>query len=155
MTHWKSMHESEYLTAVEFNGRTPTWTIVMVKAVPLPVLKKGKDTNPNEPPKERSKPVVFFKEVDRGLVLNKTNGPCFEAMFGADVEGWANKRVTLQAEPVQVGPKKELGIRVVGSPDITKPIKVTIEHPRKRPVDVVMQPTGKQPARTPGQDDGP
>jgi hypothetical protein len=149
VTHWKSLSPGKYLTANEFNGRTPTFTITGARGELMPVMDDGKGKGEKkDEAKERDKGVVYFTEIDRGLVLNKTNGTCLEAMFGPDVEGWVGKRVTLHAVPVQVGPKRELGIRVVGSPDLKQLVVATIVAPRKKPVDIRLMPTGgeKKPA---------
>src|SRR5688572_17451645 len=42
-----------------------------------------------------TKGVVFFAEVDRGLVLNKTNSRTIAAMYGIDTDEWTGKKVTL------------------------------------------------------------
>jgi hypothetical protein len=143
---YRAMFKGEYLTAPEFGGRTPTFTITQVKMVRLLAGDDGS---------EKDKGVLLFKETERGVVLNKTNAQSIAAMFGNETDGWIGKRVTFHATEVQVGPKKDLGIRVLGSPDITKPITATITLPRKKPKPVVLQVTGekKPAAREPGCDD--
>jgi hypothetical protein len=131
---YRTMFESDYLTATEFKGRTPTFTITGVALKKLPNPETGE---------ERTKGVIAFREVPKGWVMNRTNAQCLAAMFGGDTEAWVGKRVTLHAVEVQVGPKKDMGIRVVGSPDIEKPVVATIVLPRKKPRPMTLAPTGK------------
>jgi hypothetical protein len=44
---------------------------------------------------EIEKPVVYFTEFPKGLVLNKTNGDVLYDLFGNDSDLWKGKRVTL------------------------------------------------------------
>ena len=41
------------------------------------------------------KPVLFFQDDDRGLVLNKTNTRTIGAAYGYETDAWAGKRVIL------------------------------------------------------------
>ena len=72
--------------------------------------------------------------------MNKTNVACLKTLFGSETNGWVGHKVTLCTQATNTGP----GIRVLGSPEITAPIKVTIKMPRKRPVEMTMQPTAGQ-----------
>lgn len=130
--HWKALFKGDYIAAVEFGDKQPTLKIANVKLCKLE----------SEDGRQKDKGVVFFEGKDRGWVLNRTNATCLGAMFGDDIEAWSGKRVTLYATMVQVGKKKEPGIRVKGSPDIAEPMKVEIKLPRKKPQWVTMLPTG-------------
>lgn len=134
--NWTTLFKGAYITAVELDGKTVTLTVSDVTKELVADPESGE---------EREKGIVHFKETDRGWVLNRTNGSCLAAMFGDMTGGWLGKRVTLYATPVQVGPKRELGIRVKGSPDIREPVPVTIKLPRRKPISVTMQPTGSAP----------
>jgi hypothetical protein len=135
--HYKKMLVGDYIAAVELDSRTPTLTIRAIKSEMMESIGKPGDSEPaavgKQAPKKKKKWIVFFKEMDRGWVLNRTNILCLAAMFGEDSDGWVGKRVTIYAEMVRVGPKTEPGIRVKGSPDITAPVVAVIELPRKRP----------------------
>ncbi|HSN69049.1 MAG TPA: hypothetical protein VLV48_07375 [Thermoanaerobaculia bacterium] len=130
---WQAMFQGDFISAVEIENKTPTLTIREVKGA----------TMEDEKGKKQGKAVVYFREIKRGWVLAKTNALCIAAMFGDECDGWIGKRVTIHSEIVQVGPDKAPGIRVSGSPDIDKPIAVTIKLPRKKPRKMFMQPTGK------------
>ena len=75
---------------------------------------------------DRDKGVVWLDEDPRGLVLNVTLTVILRDLFGVDLEGWHGKRVTLYNDTsVRRGPKVVGGIRIKGSPDIAKTVKIT------------------------------
>jgi hypothetical protein len=131
--HYRALSIGDYLQATEFNGRVPTFTITQIVIKDLPSLK-----NEGE---EQSKGVIYFRELKRGWVINRTNGESMNAMFGKETNDWIGKRVTLRAEDVQVGKKMDMGIRVVGSPDIKAPVTFDLCLPRKKPKKVRLVPT--------------
>lgn len=131
--HYRRLFVGDYLQATEFDGRVPTFTVTRVEIKDLPSLK-----NEGE---EQSKGVIYFREVKRGWVINRTNGEAMNAMFGPETDRWIGKRVTLRAEEVQVGPKKDMGIRVVGSPDIKAAVTFDLCLPWKKPKKVRLVPT--------------
>lgn len=135
--HYRRLFIGDYLQATEFDGRVPTFTIARIEIRDLPSLKKEGE--------EQSKGVIYFQETKRGWVPARTCGECLAAMFGERTEGWIGKRVTLHAEQVQVGKKMDMGIRVVGSPDIKAPVTFELCLPRKKPKKMRLVPT------TPGQ----
>jgi hypothetical protein len=131
--NWKLMFKGEYIAAVEMGDKTPTLTI---KGVKLCKLEDDKG-------RQKDKGIVFFKEIDRGWVLCKTNAMCLARMFGDDTNDWTGKRVTLFSTPVQVGKEKQPGIRVKGSPDLSSAMTVEIKLPKKKPFTMRMQVTAK------------
>lgn len=44
-----------------------------------------------------TKPCVYFQEVNRGLLLNKTNANAITMLYGADTDRWAGQRIELYA----------------------------------------------------------
>lgn len=128
---YRLMFKGDHISAAEFAGKVPTLTIKDVRLVRMEDEKKG----------EREKGVVHFHETDRGWVINRTNAESLAHMFGPDTDHWAGKRVTLRAEQVRFGKETVPGIRVVGSPDIPKPVSFELKLPRKRPVKVTLQVT--------------
>lgn len=128
---------NDYLSAAEFADEHRTYKIRGIKGAQIESMdadKKGKYAG---------KPIVYFEGEERGWIISKTAMECIAGMFGYKISAWIGKRVTLHAELVQVGPKKEPGIRVTGSPDIDKAITVTIKLPKKRPEVVKLIPTDK------------
>lgn len=132
MPSWKSLFKSDhFISAVELENKKPTLTITRIQSVKLE----------QEDGREKDKPVIFFKEIHRGWVFCKTTGFCLASMFGEDFSLWVGKRVTLHAEPVQVGRETQPGIRVTGSPDIDKPLMVKIKLPKRKAFTVKLIPT--------------
>jgi len=58
------------------------------------------------------KPVLFFEEIEKGLVLNKTNANAISGHYGSNTEAWTGKKVALFATEVEFAGKMTLGIRV-------------------------------------------
>lgn len=139
----------EYLAAVEWpEGKQYTLTIEGVKKVQLESIALGDDEG-GSTKKVRDRGVVYFRETRRGWVLNKTCAQCLIAMWGTETDNWIGKRVTLYATPVQVGRKREPGIRVAGSPDLAQTITAIVKLPRKRdqPVKLVKTTRGSAPVQ--------
>lgn len=95
--------------------------------------------------------IIFLKETEKQILLNKTNGLCLRGMFGRKLGDWKGKRITIYQDSVRFGPDMVDAIRIWGSPDIDRDMQVTITLPRKKPVTMTMHKVvpGKeqQPAR--------
>lgn len=61
---------------------------------------------------QEEKPVVYFEETDKGLLLNKTNANTIAQLHGPETDGWPGKQITLFATDVDFGGKMTLAIRV-------------------------------------------
>lgn len=59
-----------------------------------------------------TKPVVYFQEIDKGLVMNKTNAESIGQLYGERIDGWPGKKITLFTTEVSFQGKPMLGIRV-------------------------------------------
>ncbi len=98
-----SAFPSKYLKAdadVDDDGRIFTIKGVKVENV-------GKDDD------AESKPVVYFEETDKGLVLNKTNANFIVTILGDDdTDAWKGQQITLIATDVEYQGKLLRGIRV-------------------------------------------
>lgn len=55
---------------------------------------------------------IMFHELDKGLVLNKTNADMIGDLYGKDTDGWLGKQVMLFTAPVDYQGKKVNAIRV-------------------------------------------
>lgn len=132
---WDELYEGRFLKAGHLNGQMVTFTIADVIVDEL-LGDKG----------EQKKGIIRFREDERELALNKTNGKYLLAMFGRRVAEWKGKRVTLKPDKTKFGPEVVDCIRIFGSPDISAPVKVTIKQPKRKPVEVVLQPTKELPA---------
>lgn len=79
-------------------------TILTIRKVALESVGQGDD--------QEEKPIVFFSEIDRGLVLNKTNAGTIAGLYGAETDDWIGKQITLYSTEVSFQGKQMLGLRV-------------------------------------------
>lgn len=91
---------SKYLKSDELEGDV-TYTI---KTVEIETLGQGKD--------KEDKPIIYFKETEKGLACNKTNANIISGLYGNETDGWIGKQVTLFATEVQFGADMVMAIRV-------------------------------------------
>ena len=74
---------SKYLKAADF----PTETRLIMNHVQMEALGQGDD--------QESKPVLYFKDVEKGLVLNKTNANAISDQYGDDSAEWFGQPLIL------------------------------------------------------------
>ena len=108
MPKLSDMYPSNYLRAADFEDGDSVLTIKQVEEDSIGQGKDAKDVW-----------VCYFKEEDKGLVLNKTNSNTIATLYGDDTDDWAGKPVTLYATEVQFQDKM-----VDGHPRPVKPPKV-------------------------------
>ena len=58
------------------------------------------------------KPVVYFENKEKGLVLNKTNATVIAAGYGPETDGWVGKPITLYPAKVSFQGQMVAAIRV-------------------------------------------
>jgi hypothetical protein len=104
------MFPSKYVRAADLRGKPVTKTIKKVQIDPLQ-MKGGK--------KER-KPVVYFSDAEKMLVLNKTNAMMIAKLLGPETDAWAGKRITMFPTTDRFGREIVDCIRIKGSPDAIK-----------------------------------
>lgn len=142
--HYTAMLVGQFIKAGEFGTgefpMQPTWTISRVALEKLESISMN-DTD-GAAGKLKTKGIIYFKEIGTGWVLNRTNILCLVEMWGTDTDAWVGKRVTLYRADVRVGAKMDVGIRIKGSPDITKEVTVMVKLPRRKPIPMTMHPTG-------------
>lgn len=56
--------------------------------------------------------LLMFHELDKGLVLNKTNADTIGELYGKNTDGWVNRQVMLMTMPVDYQGKKVQAIRL-------------------------------------------
>lgn len=95
------MYPSKYLKAEDIDGED---AVVTVHSVQMEDMGQGEDTE--------SRPVVYFEELDKGLVLNRTNANTVSGLHGPETDSWTGKKITLYATEVDYKGKVTLGIRV-------------------------------------------
>lgn len=95
------VYPSKFLKGDDIEQETP---VIITKLV----FEKMKD----EDGREEEKPVLLFKGVDKGLVLNKTNATRIADQHGDETDNWPGKRITLTTESVTAFGKTQWAIRV-------------------------------------------
>ncbi len=88
---------SDYLRALDLQGRDVN---VVIDAVRMEQLG-------GEP-----KPIVFFRNKQKGMVLNKTNANNIAAVYGPETDGWAGRPITLYPTQVDFQGRSVPAIRV-------------------------------------------
>jgi len=61
---------------------------------------------------EKAKPILSFKEIDKRLVLNKTNRGVLQEAFGNDMRRWAGHRIVLFPAMVDFRGKSVQAVRL-------------------------------------------
>ena len=58
------------------------------------------------------KPVLYFQEIEKGMVLNKTNCDTISNLYGPETDDWTGKRITIFATEVEFRGRQTLALRV-------------------------------------------
>lgn len=128
-THFDELYPGRFLKAGLFKGKPVTLKISQVLQEDLEG-EKG----------VQKKAILCFAHTDKQLVLCKLNGLCVKAMFGAAVQAWVGKRVTLfgtaEIAPMRRG---EECIRVWGSPDIASDMQTVVTLPKRKPITIPLR----------------
>jgi hypothetical protein len=90
---YDTLYGSKYFSVTDLHGQQPRREIGKVEVVEL----KEKDGN------TKKKFLVYFKDEDKPLVLNKTNAAKLSAMYGKDRSRWIGVTVELYAEMTSLG----------------------------------------------------
>jgi len=88
---------SNYLRAADLGNNMPK---VVISHVAMEELGDG------------HKPVVYFQNKEKGLVLNKTNSALISVAYGDDTEDWAGREIILYSTPVSFQGRMVDAIRV-------------------------------------------
>jgi hypothetical protein len=102
MSDYRGMFDREYLGAWDVAGRDYTLEITRVVVAELT----------GEGGRKNKKSVVYFKEAQKGLALNKTNARTIAGLYGNDTRAWVGKRVTLFATTTTFGRETVECIRI-------------------------------------------
>lgn len=100
----KELFPSKYLKAddvEEFGGEVN----VTIKGI------RCEEMQDNEGAKE-DKPVLYFNQHAKGMVLNRTNADRISAVYGDESDEWRGKSITLYTEQVTAFGKTTNAIRV-------------------------------------------
>jgi hypothetical protein len=61
---------------------------------------------------EEFKPILYFGELEKGIVLNKTNANIIKELYGEVIEEWVGKRIQLCSRMVEAFGESQAAIRV-------------------------------------------
>jgi hypothetical protein len=142
---------SRYLKAEEIAELCPM--TVTIKEVVAEILKSRDKGNAEE-----NKPVVYFEEIEKGIILNKTNWYTIAGMHGDDSDMWPGKQIALVVVDVDAFGDVVSAIRV--KKPAAKVAKKTIEyHPvvkagRVQEDKQLPTPPAPKPAPASAPDDG-
>lgn len=93
---------SKYVRAADLNGKTVTLTIQ--KCVMEEMMNHSKE-------KER-KPVLYFRNATKGLVLNRTNGMIIANLYGDETDEWVGRKISIYPTKVKAFGELQDAIRV-------------------------------------------
>lgn len=91
----------KYVRGAHLQGRRVTLTIAGVQ---LEEVHAGGEA--------AEKPVLYFKETKKGLILTPTNQRVLADLFGDDVAACVGQRITLEAVRLKVAGRETLPIRL-------------------------------------------
>lgn len=77
------------------------------------------------------KPVLFFKEYEKGVVLNKTNSNNIARMYGTETDDWPGKTVVLGTEMVTYQGETKPSIRIWPP---KRQVAKSVNAPARRPM---------------------
>lgn len=61
---------------------------------------------------QETKPVIYFRETDKGMVLNKTNADTISRLHTPETDNWIGKQISIFATEVDFAGKQTLALRV-------------------------------------------
>jgi len=77
----------------------------------------------------QTKLVVYFNELQKGMVANKTNLGVIASLYGAHTEQWQGRPLQLYVEPVQFQGRLVPGIRVRAAAQQAPPTAAPVPAP--------------------------
>jgi hypothetical protein len=87
------LYPSDYVAAADLKGKDVTVTIDRVEKNELQMAGGKKEI----------KPVLYFTNAKKKLVLNKTNAKAIARLHGSVAENWAGKQIVLYATTTKCG----------------------------------------------------
>ncbi len=99
MTTVSEAFPSNYLKAADLKNRTVK---VSIDKVVFEEIGQNRD----------NKPILYFNDAKKGLVLNKTNATEIAATHGDEMEGWTGKEIELFSQMVPFQGQNVAAIRV-------------------------------------------
>lgn len=99
------MFSSKFLKASDVDDMADETTETAVMVIDrVEMVEIGQD--------QQEKPVIYFRDVEPGLVLNKTNATTLAKLLGNDTDDWTGKAVGLFTTEVDYAGQQVLAVRV-------------------------------------------
>lgn len=118
MANWTDSLPSKYLKASDF----PTPKLLTIRAFTIESLGTDK------------RPAVWFMELERPLILNKTNGKSIQNITGsADTDRWAGHKVVLFATETDFAGDRVTCVRVRAPRQAPVQTTMTMQSPQPLP----------------------
>jgi hypothetical protein len=137
MADYRELYAGKFLTGPEC-AEQPTFKITAVREEQV--------EDPEKPKQFRVKVVIyglFLRDRERPWIVCKSSAIMLAALFGEDHTRWVGRKVTLRFDPeISVDGRKVGGARPLGSPELEKPITVSIKLPRRKATRHELVPTG-------------
>jgi hypothetical protein len=97
------LYPSKYISADDLKGRH----------IPVTISKLKREMLKRRNGEQEVKPILYFEETKKGLVVNVTNLKLIWSILGSkNSDDWTGKRVTLYSTPVQFGDQMMEGVRI-------------------------------------------
>jgi hypothetical protein len=137
MADYRELYAGKFLTGPEC-AEQPTFKITAVREEQV--------EDPEKPKQFRVKVVIyglFLRDRERPWIVCKSSAIMLAALFGEDHTRWVGRHVTLRFDPeISVDGRKVGGARPLGSPELERPITVSIKLPRRKATKHELIPTG-------------
>lgn len=133
------MYPSRFLKAADVEqGLTLTISHVMMETMGMPG-------------DQQEKPVVYFTDDLRGLVLNKTNAGIIGEMYGPDTDAWVGQQLQLRKDVVAFQGKMTPTVRVQFVPRIQHQAPLFNQQQVQQAAQQAAQQAQQQPSMAPPQ----
>lgn len=87
-----------------------------IPALTLTISRVVQETMKNQEQEEEIKPVVYFAEEEKPMVLNRTNCNVLIALYGKETDGWVGKKVILGTDMVTAFGQTKPALRFKNEP---------------------------------------
>lgn len=78
---------------------------------------------------QERKPVLYFEETEKGMVLNKTNADTISRLHTPETDNWIGKKISIFATEVDFAGKQTLALRVrMKAPKVVAPPQTQTKH---------------------------
>lgn len=96
------LYPKKYATGEDLKGTAYTFTVRTVEMEQM---------HPQPGAPAERKPVLYFMETQKGIILNPTLARQLAELLGDETDSWPGKRVTIYPQPMTVAGKPRVAIR--------------------------------------------